>query len=163
MVSSSSKVQQSSEDDSVVKDGEEGEEVSDCSQGSDGGGFSQSSIDMVNTVVQNRGVCRVTEGLSHEIDPSSSLAPCSEDYRPTFQDTKFSMPEDPCKVGGSTKLLEHDFSLNWGTLTGKDWQLNPNELPDISLSDLAQESSGLFMQGLIDNNNHETVPFQPET
>ncbi|CAI9772351.1 unnamed protein product [Fraxinus pennsylvanica] len=154
--SSSSKVQQSSGDDSALKDGVEGEEVSECSQGPDGG-FSQSSIDMVNTVVQNRGVCRVTEELSHEIDPSSRLAPCSEDYRPTFQETTFSMPEVPCELGGSTKFLEHDFSLDWGTLTGRDWQLNPNELPDISLSDLAQESSGLFMQALIGDNNHETV------
>ncbi|XP_022854928.1 transcription factor MYB3R-1-like [Olea europaea var. sylvestris] len=157
--SSSSKVQRSSEDDSAVKEGVEGEEVSECSQGSNVVGFSLSTNDVVHTIVRNRGDCRVPE----EPDPSSSLQPCSEDYRPAFQETTFSMLEVPCELGGSTKFLDHDVSQDWGTLTGKDWQLNPIELPDISLVDLAQESSGLFMQALIGNNNHETVPFQPET
>ncbi|KAL2548399.1 Myb-related protein 3R-1 [Forsythia ovata] len=159
--SSSSKAQQSSEDDSAVKDGVEGEEVSECSQGSNVVGFSQSTNDMVNTIVQNRGECRVTEQSSHEKDPNSSLVPCSEDYRPAFQETTFSMPEVPCELGGSTKNIEHDFSLDWGTFTGR--QLNPNELPEMSLLDLAQVSSGLFMQALIGNNDHETVSLQPVT
>ncbi|KAH6831165.1 hypothetical protein C2S53_009360 [Perilla frutescens var. hirtella] len=144
-VSSSSKAQQSSEDNSVAKGGVEVEEASECSQGSNIASMSQPTG---NISVHPIGDCRVTE-------ESSSIL-YSEDYRPTLQ-------EAPCEL--SDKFLEHDFSLDWGTFVGKDWQLNPNELPDMSLLDLGQESPGMFVLTSSSGQdiNHEAVPFLQES
>ncbi|KAL2517699.1 Myb-related protein 3R-1 [Abeliophyllum distichum] len=163
VASSSSKAQQSSEDDSVFKDRVEVEEVSECSQGSTVAGLSQSTNDMINTIILTRKDCRVTEESKHKKDPSSSPMTCPEDYRPGLQDVTFSMPEVPLEMSGSSKFLEHDFPLDWETFAGKDWQLNPNEPPDISLLDLGQEASGRLVQALNGSNNHENMPFPPET
>ncbi|KAI3454073.1 hypothetical protein Pfo_010736 [Paulownia fortunei] len=149
--SSSSKAQQSSEDDSVVKGGVEVEEASECSQGSTIASMSQSTN---NTIAHPVGDCRVTE--------ESSSIPCSEDYRPAFQEDSFAIPEVPCELGD--RFLEHDFCVDWGTFVGKDWQLNPNELPDMSLLDLGQEShGGLFLPSLGGQDNHEAVSFPQES
>lgn len=149
--SSTSKAQQSSEDNSVVKGGVEVEEASECSQGSNIASLSQPTG---NIIVHSLGDCRVTE--------ESCSIPHSEDYRPAFQEAAFAIPEAPCEL--SDKFLEHDFSLDWGAFAGKDWQLNPNELPDMSLLDLGQESPGMFILASSSGQdiNHEAVPFQQE-
>lgn len=150
--SSSSKAQQTSEDNSVVKDVNDAEEASECSQGSFVPNMSQPTS---NTVVHPMGDCRIAE--------ESSSLPYSEDYHPGFQETGFAIPEAPCDL--SDKFLEHDFSLDWGALEGKDWQINPNELPDMSLLDLGQESPGMFMLASSSgqDTNHESMPFQQES
>lgn len=150
--SSSSKAQQTSEDNSVVKGGNEAEEASECSQGSFVPSMSQPTS---NTIIHPMGECRITE--------ESSSLPYSEDYRPGFQETGFAIPEAPCEL--SNKFLEHDFSLDWGALEGKDWQINPNDLPDMSLLDLGQESPGMFMLASSSgqDTDHETMPFQQES
>lgn len=150
--SSTSKAQQSSEDNSVVKGGVEVEEASECSQGSNIASLSQPTG---NIIVHSLGDCRVTE--------ESCSMPYSEDYRPAFQEAAFAVPEAPCEL--SDKFLEHDFSLDWGSFAGKDWQLNPNELPDMSLLDLGQESPGMFILTSSSGQdiNHEAVPFQQES
>ncbi|KAK6129734.1 hypothetical protein DH2020_036535 [Rehmannia glutinosa] len=148
--SSSSKAQQSSEDDSVVRGGMEMEEASECSQSSNFVTMSQSTN---NKVAHPVGDCRATE--------ESSSIPCSEDYRPPFQEDTFGIPEIPCELGD--KFPENSFSLDWGTFIGKDWQINPNELPDLSLLDLGQES-GMFLTSLIGQDNHdEALPFPQES
>ncbi|KAG8381864.1 hypothetical protein BUALT_Bualt05G0017100 [Buddleja alternifolia] len=76
--------------------------------------------------------------------------PCSEDYRPSFEEVEFAIPEAPCEL--NDKFLEHDF-IDWGTFAAKDWPQNPNDLPDISLLDLGQEP---FLSG---QHNHEAVSF----
>ncbi|KAG6414578.1 hypothetical protein SASPL_121950 [Salvia splendens] len=130
--SSSSKAQQCSEEDnSVVRGGTEAEEASECSQGSN---IASMSRPISNTAVHPIGDCRITEELN-----SSQYY---EDYLPAFQEATFPIPEAPCEL--SDKFLEHDFSLDWSSLAGKDWQLNPNELSDMSLLDLGQESPGMF-------------------
>ncbi|KAA8521795.1 hypothetical protein F0562_012468 [Nyssa sinensis] len=128
---SSSRVQQSSGDDSVPK-GTEAEEISECSQGSTVVGCSQSTSDMANAVVCTREECRLTEESCYAKDPSSSPASCSENYHTAFEDVTFSVPEVPCELGGSSKFLENNLSHGWGTSAAKDWQLNSNELPEIS-------------------------------
>ncbi|XP_042059906.1 transcription factor MYB3R-1-like [Salvia splendens] len=150
--SSSSKAQQSSEDNSVVRSRIEAEEASECSQGSNIASMSQPTS---NPIVHPVGDCRITE--------ESSSIQYPGDYRPAFQEAAFSIPEAPCEL--SDKFLEHDFSLDWGALAGKDWQLNPNELPDMSLLDLGQESPGMFVgtSSSGQNNNHEEVLFQQES
>ncbi|KAK4401177.1 Transcription factor R-4 [Sesamum angolense] len=145
--SSSSRAQQSSEDDSVVKGEVEVEEASECSQGSTIANLSQP---LNNAIAHPRRDCRGTE--------ESGSIPYPEDYCPTFQEATFGIPEVPCEL--DDKFLEHDFPLDWGTFAGKDWQLNANELPDMSLLDLGQESSGLILPSVSDGNNHEAVPFQ---
>ncbi|XP_042064886.1 transcription factor MYB3R-1-like [Salvia splendens] len=149
--SSSSKAQQSSEDNSVVRSRIEAEEASECSQGSNIASMSQPTS---NPVVHPVGDCRITE--------ESSSIQYPEDYRPAFQEAAFSIPEAPCEL--SDKFLEHDFSLDWGALAGKDWQLNPNELPYMSLLDLGQESPGMFVVTSSSgrNSNHEEL-FQQES
>ncbi|KAK4490928.1 hypothetical protein RD792_001647 [Penstemon davidsonii] len=151
--SSSSKAQQSSEDDSIVKDEPEVEEASECSQGSAIASLSQATNHTISITSQQKVGCRITE--------ESSPFPCSEDYRPPFQGVTFSIPEAPCEL--NDKFLEHDFSLDWGTFAGNDWPLNSDELPDMSLLDLGQESSGVVMPSLNSRDNHETVHFPPET
>ncbi|XP_073123014.1 transcription factor MYB3R-1-like isoform X2 [Henckelia pumila] len=154
--SSSSKAQQSSEDGSVVRDGVELEEVSECSQGSFVAGLSQSTNHVVNSTIElNRGNCRVTE--------ESSAVPCSEHYRPAIHEVSYSIPEVPYEFGSTSKYLGHVFSLDWETFAGKDFQLNPNELLDMSLLDLGQESSGHFLSSVSVMDNHEMVPFPSET
>lgn len=150
--SSSSKAQQNSEDDTVVvRDGVEAEEASECSQGSTFAGMSQSTN---NTIGHYMGDCRALE--------ESPSIPSSKDYRPTFPEASFATQEVPCEL--SERFLEHDFSIDWGNIEGKDWPLNPNELPDMSLLDLGQESPGLSLPSLSVQGNHgAVVPFPHES
>ncbi|GFP80259.1 myb-related protein 3r-1 [Phtheirospermum japonicum] len=110
VASSSSKAQQSSEDD---RNGPEVEEASECSQ-----------------------------GAINKAEESTPIIPCSDEL--------------------GDKFLEHVLSLDWSTFAGKDWKLNTNELPDTSLLDLGQESTGQqFMPSL--NNNNDTITFPTNT
>ncbi|KAK4422281.1 Transcription factor R-4 [Sesamum alatum] len=148
--SSSSRAQQSSEDDSVVKGGVEVEEASEWSQGSTIANLSQP---LNNAIAHPRGDCRGTE--------ESGSVPYSEDYCPIFQEVTFGIPEVPCEL--DDKFLEHVSPLDWGTFAGKDWQLNANELPDMSLLDLGQQSSGVILPSVSYRENHETLPFPQES
>ncbi|KAK4485872.1 hypothetical protein RD792_008523 [Penstemon davidsonii] len=143
--SSLSKAQLSSEDDSNFKNGQEVEEASECSQGSAVATLSQSTN---NRSSHLRGDFRVTE--------ESSSYPCSEYYVPASQEVTFSVPDVPCEP--SDKFLEHDFSIDWAIFEEKDWPLNPNELPDMSLLDIGQESSGVLMPK--DSLLHQSSDFQ---
>lgn len=107
----SSKTQQSSEDDSVPRDGAEMEDVSQCSQGSTAVGCSSSTSEMANTNFYAREDC-----------------------------------------------FEHNLQ-DWDPSIGKDWQLNQNELPDMSSLDLGQEASGQFMLSSSGQFIHELVNF----
>ncbi|KAM3282295.1 transcription factor MYB3R-1 [Capsicum chacoense] len=160
-IPSSIKLQQSSEDDSVRKEGTEMEEVSECSQSSNLAGCSQSTSDMGNTFVYTREEGKLLEDSNYRKDPSASSAPCSEYYTPAFEDITFSVAEVPSELAES-KLLEHNFSQNWATSMGKDWQFNPDDIPNISPLELMQDSSGFFMQCLTGTGNHDMVTFQQQ-
>ncbi|KAK4364918.1 hypothetical protein RND71_016276 [Anisodus tanguticus] len=142
-IPSSTKLEQSSEDDSVRK-GAEMEEVSECSQGSNLAGCSQSTSDMGNAFVHTREEGKLLEDSNFRKDPSCSSAPYSEYYVPNFDDITFSMAEVPS---------------DWATSLEKDWQFNPDDIPNISPLELMQDSSGFFMQCLTDNGNHDMVTF----
>lgn len=157
-IRSSIKLQQSSEDDSVRKEGTEMEEVSECSQGSNLAGCSQSTSDMGNTFAHTREEGKLLEDSNYRKDPSASSAPCSEYYTPAFEDITFSVEEVPSELAES-KLLEHNFSHDWATSMGKDWQFNPDDIPNVSPLELMQDSSGLFMQCLTGTENHDMVSF----
>ncbi|KAK4730335.1 hypothetical protein R3W88_023323 [Solanum pinnatisectum] len=157
-IRSSIKLQQSSEDDSVRKEGTEMEEVSECSQGSNLAGCSQSTSDMGNTFAHTREEGKLLEDSNYRKDPSASSARCSEYYTPAFEDITFSMEEVPSELAES-KLLEHNFTHDWATSMGKDWQFNPDDIPNISPLELMQDSSGLFMQCLTGTENHDMVSF----
>ncbi|CAA2997911.1 myb-related 3R-1-like [Olea europaea subsp. europaea] len=161
--SSSSQAQQSVEDECAVKDRVEVDEASDDTHGSSVTGLSQSTYDMINTIMLTGNDCAIGEESNHNKDQSSSTMTCSEDYRAALLNITFSVPEVPLEMSGSSKFLEHDFPLDWGPIAGKDWQLNPNELPDISLLDLGQEAVGLHMQALNGSNNRENTTFPSET
>ncbi|KAL8537174.1 hypothetical protein ACS0TY_012381 [Phlomoides rotata] len=140
--SSSSKAQQSSEDD---RDRAEVEEASECSQGSILASICQATNNGMNRIEHHKEDCGVIE--------DSSSIPCSEDYHPTFQEVTYGIPQVPCELGD--KFVEQDFSLDWGAFAAKDWQQNTNELPDLSLLDLGQES-------LTSRENQNTIPFPTE-
>ncbi|KAH6783777.1 hypothetical protein C2S52_008736 [Perilla frutescens var. hirtella] len=149
--SSSSKAQQSSEENN---DGAEVEEASGCSQGSILASISLPANNEIDRMDHHSEDCGTTEG--------STSIPCSEDYRhPAFQKVIYAAPEAPCEL--DAKFVEHDFSLDWGTFAGKDWQVNTNELPDMSMQDLGQESSGVFIPSLTGRENHNAIPFPMET
>lgn len=150
--SSTSKAQQSSEED---RDGAEVDEASECSQGSNVASISQSSNNAISTTEHPR------EGDYKATEQSSSV-PCSEEYCAASQEVTYAIPEVPCELGN--EFAENDFIIDWGTFAGKDWQQNTNELHGVSLMDLGQESSGLFMPSLTGRDNHDiTVPFPSDT
>ncbi|KAK4388856.1 Transcription factor R-1 [Sesamum angolense] len=70
----------------------------------------------------------------------------SGDYRMTEESSAIPLP----------KIIALRFKKSW-----KEWQANTNELPDMSLLDLGQESSGMFMPSLTGRDNNE--PFSTET
>ncbi|CAN4128187.1 unnamed protein product [Withania somnifera] len=157
-IPSSTKLQQSSEDDSVRKEGTEMEEASECSQGSNLAGCSQSTSDMGNTFVHSREEGKLLEDSNYRKDPCTSSALCSDYYTPAFDDITFSMAEVPSELAES-RLLEHNFSHDWATSMGKDWQFNPDDIPNISPMELMHDTSGLFMQCLTGTGNHDMVTF----
>lgn len=140
--SSSSKAQQSSEDD---RDRAEVEEASECSQGSIIASTCQATNNAINKIEHHREDCGAIE--------DSSSIPCSEGYHPTFQEVNYVIQQTPCELGD--KFVEQGFSLDWGAFASKDWQQNTNELPDLSLLDLGQES-------LTSRENQNTIPFPTE-
>lgn len=150
--SSSSKAQQSSEEDKEVA---EVEEASGCNQGSVSASISQSVNHATINRIDHRGEdCGETEG--------STSIPYSEDYGPpAFQEVTYAAPEAPCEL--DAKFVEHDFSLDWSTFAGKDWEVNTNELPDMSMLDIGQESSRIFMPSLTGRENQNAIPFPTET
>ncbi|GER32519.1 myb-related protein, partial [Striga asiatica] len=139
--SSSLKAPQSSEDDSVMKGGVELEEASECSQSS-----ALASMSRVRPTNNTVALANATE----ELNPF----PSSEDYRPQFQQDASAVPETLCE-----QFRESGLSLDWGAFMGKNWQFNPNELPDLSLFDLVQDS-GMFLTALGSHNNLEALPPQ---
>ncbi|GMP94816.1 hypothetical protein CsSME_00044116 [Camellia sinensis var. sinensis] len=163
MPSSSSTVQQSSGDDSIPKEETDAEEISECSQGSTVIGCSQSGSDIANVAAYTRDDWQLPEESSRGKDPSFSPASCSENYHTSFQEVAFSMPDVPCEVDGSSKFLQQNFSNDWESFAGKDWQLNLNDLLNITSLDLGQKSSEFLIQCLGGNENHEVVPFPLQT
>ncbi|CAA0838367.1 Myb-related protein 3R-1 [Striga hermonthica] len=133
--SSSLKAPQSSEDDSVVKCGLELEEASECSQSS---AFVFTSI---SRPTNNKTVAPQTNAATEELNS----IPSSGDYHPPFQEDVF-----------AEQFPESGLSLDWGAFMGKNWQFNPNELPDMTLLDLGQDS-GMFL-----SNNREALPLPPQ-
>lgn len=149
-VSSSSKAQQSGEED---KDGAEVEEASGCSQGSILASISQPVNGAINRNDHHEEDCRATG--------SSSSIPCPDDYPPAFREVTYDTLEAPCEMGA--KFIQHDTSLDWRTFAGKDWQANTDELSNMTMLDLGQEASGIFMQSLNGSENHHVITFPAET
>ncbi|XP_051119473.1 transcription factor MYB3R-1-like isoform X2 [Andrographis paniculata] len=133
--SSSSKAKQSSEDGSVVKVGAEVEEASECSQGS-----------MSRTTSNN-----ISLDNSRAAIEEASLVPYPEDYQPVFQEAAFM---------GSNLPIDDNLCLDWGVFEEKDWQQNPQKLPNVPMLELQQESSGLFWAP--QNNCEAAVSFPQE-
>lgn len=130
--SSSSKAQQSSEDDINRA---EMEDASECSQGSIIASMGQATNTPITRIEHNREDCGAIEV-----------------YHPTFQEGTYVIPQMPCELGD--KFVGQDFSLDWGAFAAKDWQSNTNELPDLSLLDLGQES--------LTSRVNQDVPFPTE-
>ncbi|KAL1834649.1 hypothetical protein ACET3Z_004300 [Daucus carota] len=130
-LSSSSRVQQYSGDDSIPRDGREAEETSECSQASTALVCSQSTNDMVNATGREDPL--LIEQSCH----------CEE-------------TEMPCEFASSGNLLVHNYPDDWITSPGKDWQLDSNGLPDKS-PHCKQESTSL-LHCVAEDENHEQVP-----
>ncbi|KAL3500529.1 hypothetical protein ACH5RR_039622 [Cinchona calisaya] len=123
-------------------------------------------------------------GLPNAIHPNQSMAAASSKTQQSSEDD--SAPRDGAEMEdvsqcsqGSTAVgcsssasemantnvyareeyLEHNFSHDWEASVGKDWQLNQNELPDISSLDLGQEASVQYMLSSSGQFMHELVTF----
>ncbi|KAJ8552138.1 hypothetical protein K7X08_028581 [Anisodus acutangulus] len=160
--SSSMKLQQNSEDESVHREGAEVEEVMKCSQGLTLAGCSQSTSDLGNTFVYVRENGGISEESICEKDASSSGAPCPRTYTSPFQDVSCSMLKVPSELVDS-KFLEQKFSHGWGNSIGEDWQFNRDDIPNISLPEFIQESSVHYMHCLNGNENHDVVTYPLQT
>lgn len=150
--SSSVMLQQTSEDESVHKEGAEVEEFMECSQGSTLAGCPQSTSDLGNTFVHIRENGGMSEEIIPEKDASSSTAPCPTYYTPAFEDVSCSMLKVPSELVDYNSLEQHTFSHDWGNSTGKDWQFNLDDF-----TEFIQESSGNYMHCLNGNENHDMV------
>ncbi|KAH0715639.1 hypothetical protein KY284_008544 [Solanum tuberosum] len=150
--SSSVMLQQTSEDESVHKEGAEVEEFMECSQDSTLAGCPQSASDLGNTFVHIRENGGMSEEIIPEKDASSSAAPCPTYYTPAFEDVSCSMLKVPSELVDYNSLEQHTFSHDWGNSTGKDWQFNLDDF-----TEFIQESSGHYMHCLNGNENHDMV------
>ncbi|KAL1532491.1 transcription factor MYB3R-1-like isoform X1 [Salvia divinorum] len=143
----SSKAPQNIEEDN---DGAEVEEASGCSRDSVFPSTSQPVNSTIDRTAHHDEDCSATAG--------SPSIPSPEDYPLAFREVTYATIEAPCDP--SAKLIQQDTSIDWRTFSGKDWQANTD---DMSLLDLGQETTGIFMQNLSGSNNHDTITFPTET
>lgn len=117
------------------RDGGEMEEASGCSQGTN---------NTINRIDHHKEDIRVTEGLT--------LAPNLDDY-PQFQEVTYTVVEATSEIGD--KITQHDGSLHWRTFT--------DELPDMSMLDIGNETSGIYVPSLNGRENQNATSFPTET
>ncbi|GMH10812.1 hypothetical protein Nepgr_012653 [Nepenthes gracilis] len=165
MPSSSFRVQQNSGDDSVHKDVTEGEEISECSQGSPLVGCSQTASDISNAVCHTKEEFLLTEESDHGKEPSASpAASCSEQYCTSLEDITFSIPEIhpeiPCDFACSSDYLEENFPQDPGTSTTSECHFDGHDLAIISSLALPPQSSGSAENCIGVDVNHE-IAFGP--
>lgn len=161
--SSSSRMQQSSGDESGAKGGIEAEEISECSQGSTAVGCSQSVSEMSNSVLQTREEFLMTEESGQGKEQSSSPISCSEQYYRPMKEVTLSIPEISCELGCSSNYLEPNFQHNARISGSTECQFNTNEQPTISSFELGPVSSGLSSQLNGGNHNSGTVSIPLQT
>ncbi|KAI4316144.1 hypothetical protein L6164_024151 [Bauhinia variegata] len=153
VVSTSSRLQYSGDDNGTK--GNEGEEVSECSQGSATGRF-QSAREMSNVVLHAREEFRVNEDSSQAKEHSTSQASCSEQYYVSLDDVAISIPDISRQETCSSQFVEA------GNSASGDCQFNIHSLPNISSLDLGQESLQLQIDCIVPNESHDMmkVPLQ---
>lgn len=143
---------QMSGDDSGRKGGNEGDEISECSQDSAG-----------NLMLQKKQQFLLTEESQLVKDQSSSPASCSEQFYTTLEDVTIPMPGIPCEIASSSKFPEQNFRQEAGTLPNQDYQLNLQDLSSLSAIEIGNhQSSGLPAHCIAPHENHgvATVPYQ---
>lgn len=152
MPSSSSKIQQSSENDSFHLERLESDEISESSVVR----CSQSASENANSGVRNEFYTNEDFKSCQGKENSFSPASCSESYRPAFEDVTFSISE----FGFSSEFFEETFPLEAGNDASKDCQFNSHELPEVSLLDLGEETPVFVSPCIGDLENHEVLPDQ---
>ncbi|GAB4854255.1 hypothetical protein Ancab_022842 [Ancistrocladus abbreviatus] len=152
--SCSSGMQQSSGDDNA-KDGAEGEENSECSQGSLLVGCLQTANNMPNAVCYTKEEFLSVAESGQQKELSASPASCSEQYCPSLEDITISFPEIhaelSCNFTCSTNCLEENFPQDAETRT-RECHLDAHELAIISSLQSVTESSGLAENCICDVN-----------
>ncbi|XP_047340895.1 transcription factor MYB3R-1 [Impatiens glandulifera] len=144
--SSSSTMQQSSGDDTVHRDVIEGDEISECSQGSTIVGSSHPESAMSNALLLKRDEYQLKEEMVHSNDPNQSTASFSEQYQPSLHEVALIME-----------------AVDWETCENKDWQIDLDELPNISSLNLGQASSSALLMHPTAENRTNDLPFPLET
>ncbi|KAJ9702355.1 hypothetical protein PVL29_004203 [Vitis rotundifolia] len=161
--SSSSRMQQSSGDDSGAKGGIEAEEISECSQGSTAVGCSQSVSEMSNSALHTREEFQMTEESGQGKEQSSSPISCSKQYYASIEEVTLSIPEIPCELDCPSNYLEPNFPHDARISGSMEPQFNSNEQPAISSFELGQASSGLSSHFNGGNENQDTVSIPLQT
>ncbi|OUZ99973.1 SANT/Myb domain [Macleaya cordata] len=138
---SSSRVQQSSRENSCLKDGTEIEEASECSQASTAFGCSQTDCNMANTMpVHAQDEFKMTEEFGQIELQNSSPSSCSQQYYTSLEEVACTVPEIPCGTTISVKSPEQNLLNYPGSSGNKDCHFSSHELLNNSL----QDPSGLF-------------------
>lgn len=150
--SSSSKIQQSSENDSFRLERIESDEISESSVVR----CSQSASENANSGVRNEFYTNEEFKSCQGKENSFSPASCSESYRPALEDATFSISE----FGFSSEFFEETFPLEAGNDASKNCQFNSHELPEVSLLDLGEETPVFVSACIGDLENHEVLPDQ---
>ncbi|KAL3633467.1 hypothetical protein CASFOL_022229 [Castilleja foliolosa] len=88
--------------------------------------------------IEEASECSQNSNFASLSQSTNNIAACSDDICLSFQEETLSIPEIP---------LDDKFALDWGTFVGKDWQVNPDDLPDMSVLDLGH-GSRMFLTDL---------------
>ncbi|KAL5729202.1 hypothetical protein ACHQM5_002182 [Ranunculus cassubicifolius] len=143
--SSSSKMQQSSRDNSSIQDGTETEDVSECSQSSTAAGCSQSDYNRPSAApLHTQEEFKRSEVENREKGQSPSSSSCSRQYYTSLDEVACVIPEDPRGTINFVNPCENNLSHEAGS-SGDDGHslFGSHELLNSSALDLVRETSGL--------------------
>ncbi|KAF9615418.1 hypothetical protein IFM89_023079 [Coptis chinensis] len=166
-ISSSSRMQQSSRENSSLQDGTETEEISECSQSSSAAGCSQIDYAIPNVVpVHAREEYDRSEDIQRK-GQSSNSSSFSKQYYSALDDVTRVVPEAQCGTANSFHSCENHPSCEAGS-SGNDGSslCRSHDLPDSSAIELVHETSDLLETskhrrvGTDGNQEPKSVPFQ---
>uniref|UniRef100_A0A7N0TA83 Uncharacterized protein n=1 Tax=Kalanchoe fedtschenkoi TaxID=63787 RepID=A0A7N0TA83_KALFE len=133
MSSPASRMQQSSGDESNLKEGNDVEDISECSQGSTAPGCSLNASDMNNRILHARSEFMHTN-CSGQMKQERCSPQSSEAYFASIEEVNMSIPE----IVVNCSLLDRNSSHTSGGLLAND-DYNLQEFPGMSLLELGQD------------------------
>ncbi|XP_027355565.1 transcription factor MYB3R-1 [Abrus precatorius] len=142
--------------------GNEGEEVSQCSQESANASHFPSAGEMSSVVLQNTDEYRLNEESNLGKDYSPGQASCSEPYFVSLDEVTASLSDIAGQEVCTSHFIDQKYSHEPSNSTNGDCQLDLLALTNYSSLDLGQESSQLQNDCIAHGESHEVVnvPYQ---